>query len=123
MTIVWEHESVTADEVRRRVSADDELKDSTIRTILRRLETKGYVRHDVQGRVFVYSAVLGPANVAAEQVQGIVEKLCGGSVEELLVGMVDDAMISPKKLKQLAEKIAKAEQKQTSKQRGGRRDG
>ena len=47
--------------------------------------------------------------MATDAVRGIVERFCDGSVEDLLVGMVDDELVSADKLKELAAKIAKAE--------------
>jgi predicted transcriptional regulator len=85
------------------------MKDSTVRTILRRLEEKGYATHDIEGRTFVYRARVEPRSVAAEAVRSIVDRFCAGSVEDLLVGMVADEIVSPQKLKQLAERIAKSE--------------
>ena len=112
MQVVWSQGRVTAESVRVELESSHGLKDSTIRTILRRLEAKGYVGHQSEGRVYVYFPSVEPQNVAAQQVKGIIEKLCRGSVEDLLVGMVDDSMITPKKLRELADKIAKAEKRQ-----------
>ncbi|MEM9643961.1 MAG: BlaI/MecI/CopY family transcriptional regulator [Planctomycetota bacterium] len=125
MRIVWDIGKVTADEVRLRLQSTDDLKDSTVRTILRRLESKGYVRHEVNGRVFVYEPAVEPQEVAPEHVQGIVERLCGGSVEELLVGMVGDSMISPAKLRELADRISAAEKQSGAHDQGkkGKRGG
>ncbi len=115
MQVIWDEESVTAESVRQALKDSNDLKDSTVRTILRRLEAKGYVRHHVEGRAYIYEAAVEPQSVAAEQVQGIVDRLCSGSVEDLLVGMVDDSMITPKKLRELADRIAKAEKQQRRK--------
>jgi predicted transcriptional regulator len=52
MQLVWANGSVTAELVRERL--DRRLKESTVRTVLRRLEEKGYVTHDVDGRTYVY---------------------------------------------------------------------
>lgn len=82
------------------------LKDSTIRTLLRRLEAKGYLRHEVDGRTYLYRPVEPQQTVAAQAVKQIIDKLCGGSVEQLLVGMVDHDVLDPKQLQQLAQKIA-----------------
>jgi BlaI family penicillinase repressor len=82
------------------------LKDSTIRTILRKLEEKGYVTHKVDGRTFVYRAVETKRNVAVQAAQQLIDRFCGGSVEELLVGLVDNQLLEPKQLQRLAEKIA-----------------
>jgi BlaI family penicillinase repressor len=109
MQVVWSRSRATAEDVRGLLARRHDLKDSTIRTILRRLEEKGYVEHDVEGRTYVYRPRVEPHNVAAQQVRGIIDRFCRGSVENLLVGMVDDNLITPDKLRDLADKIAEAE--------------
>jgi BlaI family transcriptional regulator, penicillinase repressor len=109
MQVVWDRQRVTSDEVRAALNRTQDLKDSTVRTILRRLEEKGYVEHTVDGRVYVYTPRVKPQSVASQQIRGIIDRLCRGSVENLLVGMVDDELISPEKLRQLADRIGQAE--------------
>jgi predicted transcriptional regulator len=106
MQLVWAHGPVTAEIVRERLSR--RLKESTVRTVLRRLEEKGYARHTVDGRTYVYHAVEERARVAAKAVQGIVDWFCNGSMEEVLVGMVDNAMLDQQQLRALADQVAKA---------------
>lgn len=91
--------------------ASARLKDSTIRTILRKLEEKGYVTHHVKRRTFVYRAVDTKRNVAVQAAQHLIDRFCGGSVEELLVGLVDNQVLEPKQLQRLAEKIASRKEK------------
>jgi BlaI family penicillinase repressor len=117
MQVVWAKERTTADEVRLALAKRQDLKDSTIRTILRRLEEKGYIKHDVEGRTYVYHPRIEPQNVATQQVRGIIERFCRGSVEDLLVGMVDDKLITPDKLRELAERIEDAEAAQKKAER------
>jgi predicted transcriptional regulator len=109
MQVLWTRKTATADEVRVALKDKQEFKESTIRTILSRLEAKGYLEHDVDGRTFVYRPKMQPTHVATKQVRGIIDRFCRGSVENLLVGMVDENMITPEKLRQLADRIAKAE--------------
>jgi BlaI family penicillinase repressor len=111
MDVVWAKESATAEDVRIALDKTQQLKDSTVRTILRRLEEKGYVEHEVEGRTYVYRPRVESQHVATDAVRGIIDRFCGGSVEDLLVGMVDDKILTPDKLKQLAVKIAEAEAK------------
>ena len=106
MQIVWAHGPVTAEIVRERLSR--KLKESTVRTVLRRLEEKGYARHTVDGRTYVYHATEARARVAAKAVQRIVDWFCNGSMEEVLVGMVDNAMLDQQQLRALADQVAKA---------------
>src|SRR3982751_7105243 len=109
MQLVWAHGPVTSEAVRERLSRP--LKESTVRTVLRRLEEKGYTTHTVDGRTFVYQAAEPRARVAAKAVQRLVDWFCNGSVEEVLVGMVDRAMLDQKQLRTLADQVARAKVK------------
>jgi BlaI family transcriptional regulator, penicillinase repressor len=107
MDVVWERGSATSEDVRMALAKRHFMKESTARTILSRLEDKGYVRHRVEGRTNVYVGIQQPANVAAKAVRQIIDRLCDGSVEQLLVGMVDNEVIDKRDLAILARKIAK----------------
>ena len=109
MQLVWAHGPVTAEAVRERLSRP--LKESTVRTVLRRLEEKGYTTHTVDGRTYVYQAAEDRGRVAAKAVQRIVDWFCNGSVEEVLVGMVDRSMLDQKQLRALADQVARAKAK------------
>ena len=106
MQLIWAGGPLTAEFVRERLGR--RLKESTVRTVLRRLEEKGYVSHTVGGRTYVYQATHPRGKVAAKAVQRIIDLLCNGSVEEVLVGMVDSAMVDQRQLRSLADKVAKA---------------
>lgn len=111
--IVWRLDETTAERVREELGRP--LKDSTIRTVLRRLEEKGYLAHSIDNRTFVYRPAETPQKVAGRAVQRIVDWFCAGSVEELLVGMVDSKVVSRDELERLARRIAAAR-----KQEGGK---
>jgi BlaI family transcriptional regulator, penicillinase repressor len=106
MDYIWSHGPSTAEACRAALSQRWPMKDSTARTILRRLEEKGYLLHDVHGRTFMYRAVDEPQNVAARAAKRIIDKFCQGSVEQLLTGMVDNHVLAPRDLERLARKIA-----------------
>jgi predicted transcriptional regulator len=107
MEIVWSRPTVTAEEVRMALSEVHPSKESTVRTILSRLEEKGYVKHRLEGRANVYSGVDEPQNVAAKAVRQIIERFCGGSVEQLLVGMVNSRVVDEQELQRMAQRIAR----------------
>jgi BlaI family transcriptional regulator, penicillinase repressor len=111
MQLVWTIGPVTAEMVRERLPRMP--KESTVRTVLRRLEEKGFVTHAVEGRTYVFKATQPRGDVAARAVRRIADWLCNGSLEEVLVGMVDADMLDPKELRRLADKIAKAKQRRT----------
>jgi len=107
LLIVWRHGYVTADKVRE--DLDRPLKDSTVRTVLRRLEEKGYLAHSVDDRTFVYRPAESRQRVAGRAVKRIVDWFCEGSVESLLVGLVDSKVLDRAQLQHLAESIAAAQ--------------
>ncbi len=106
MDYVWNHPACSAEECRLALAPSRALKESTVRTLLRRLEEKGYVTHQLDGRTYLYRAADRPENVAMEAVRGIVERFCGGSFEQLIAGMVDHEVIQAGELEDLARRIA-----------------
>jgi predicted transcriptional regulator len=103
--LVFADAPVTAEKVRERLSRS--LKESTVRTVLRRLEEKGYITHTIEGRTYVYEPAEPRGRVAARAVQRIVDWVCNGSVEEVLVGMVDSKMVDRKQLRMLLDKMGR----------------
>jgi BlaI family penicillinase repressor len=111
MQLVWAGGPMTSEAVRERLPRKP--KESTVRTVLRRLEEKGFVTHAVEGRTYVFEASRPRRDVAARAVRRIADWLCNGSVEEVLVGMVDAKMLDSAELRRLADKIAKAKKRRT----------
>src|ERR1700683_5386434 len=111
MEFLWKHGPATGEAVRAAVGKERPLTDSTIRTVLRRLEAKQYVRHEMDGRQFVYSSVREPRKVAAEAVRNVIKTFCRGSLEELLTGLVDHRVVKSAELRRLAERIEAQERK------------
>lgn len=105
---VWRTREITAEQVREELGRP--LKDSTIRTVLRRLEEKGYVAHSIEDRTFVYRPAESRQQVAGRAVKRIVDWFCEGSVEALLVGMVDSKVLDRTELERLAKRIAEAQE-------------
>jgi len=106
LRVVWKREHATAENVREDLGRG--LKESTVRTVLHRLEKKGYLKHSVDNRTYIYHPAKAPRHVAAIAMKRIVDWLCDGSMEELLVGMVDTDVVDHKQLKKLSERVSKA---------------
>lgn len=105
MNIVWQRGGVTAADIQGALAPERPLKDATIRTILLRLEEKKYLRHKVRGRTFVYFSTEQPRSVAVRAVKQILDRFCHGSVESLLVGMVDDRVLDPEELRRITDRL------------------
>jgi BlaI family transcriptional regulator, penicillinase repressor len=118
MQLVWSGGEVTAEAIREQLARKP--KESTVRTVLRRLEDKGYVSHTVSGRTFVFRAAATRQDVAARAVKHIVEWFCNGSLEEVLVGMADARMLDARTLQQLAKRIEDAKGAGKADNKGGK---
>jgi BlaI family penicillinase repressor len=103
VTILWAGGEMTAADVRRKVAR--ELKDATIRTVLRRLEEKGYLMHTVDSGTFIYRPRESAASAAADAVKGVLEKFCGGSIERALQAFIDATSLEPKQLALIAGRL------------------
>jgi BlaI family penicillinase repressor len=107
MDYVWEHGPCSSEECREALASTRPMKESTIRTVLRRLEQKGYVQHSISGRTFLYRAAEPRHSVVARAVKNIIDRFCGGSAEEFVIGMVENKVIDRKQFENIARKIAR----------------
>jgi len=101
MRVVWNAEPCSVEAVYEEVSTRRDLKETTVRTLLRRLEQKGYLRHETEGRAYLYRATEPSRSLAARAVRQIIDRFCQGSVEELVSGMVDAKALSGDELRRL----------------------
>jgi BlaI family penicillinase repressor len=107
LSIIWRLGTVTAEQAREELARP--LKDSTVRTVLRRLEEKGYLAHSVDNRTFLYRPAESRQRVATRAAKRIVDWFCEGSMEALLVGLVDQKALDRGELERLARHIADAQ--------------
>ena len=107
MEYLWAHGPATSEQIRQGLEATHAMKDATARTILRRLEEKGYAQHREEGRTYVYSGVEEAENVAMRAIRQIIDRFWGGSAEALVAGMVEQEVIDPQELRELAKKLEK----------------
>ena len=104
---LWSGGPATAEQIRETLRPAHRLKDSSVRTLLRRLEARGYVSHRLEGKAFLYEATMAPKRVAAHSVRQIIDRFWSGSVEQFLAGMVDEKILTPAEIGRLARKIGR----------------
>src|SRR5438445_514255 len=98
MEILWEAGECTAEAVRE--ALPDDPHDSTVRTMLRVLKDKGYVR--IRGRQpAVYVPKIGRAKVQTKAAQSLLTRFFGGSVEALMLRLIEDEELTSDQLDQL----------------------
>ncbi len=99
MDVVWRLGEATAEQVREGLARPPH--DSTIRTLLRVLETKGYVRHEVAGKAYSYRATVDRRKVQRHALGSLLAQWFGGSAEDLVLRLIEDEQITPAQLDEL----------------------
>jgi BlaI family transcriptional regulator, penicillinase repressor len=110
MQAVWEAGPSSVEAVHQKISRNRRLKETSTRTLLRRLEQKGYLRHKSEGRAYIYLAVEPARSLAARAVRQIIDRFCQGSVEELVSGMVESKVLSKSEMDRLEEFVRRRRQ-------------
>jgi predicted transcriptional regulator len=108
MEVLWTRGPSTVSEVRDELV--DDLAYTTVLTVLRTLEGKGYVRHDPEGRTHRYSSSIELGSARRSAARALIEKLFEGSTELLLTHLVTDEKLSAaelQRIKQLLEERSK----------------
>ncbi len=103
MQTVWQIAPCTVEAVHEIISRKHKLKEASTRTLLRRLEKKGYLTHESDGRAYVYRAVEPARSLAARAVKQIIDRFCRGSVEELVSGMVESKAFGEEEMAELGK--------------------
>lgn len=99
MAVVWELGSATVREVQDRLA--DELAYTTVLTLLRTLEAKGYLRHEVEGRAHRYFPTVERRQAGASALRRLLATVFRGSPEALLTQLVSDQGLSEEELLRL----------------------
>ena len=108
LDLLWSEGPASAERVREALRPRYPLKDSSVRTLLRRLETRGLLTHCVEGKVFLYQAAVAPRRLAAGAVRSIIDRFCAGSAEQFLTGLVDEKVLSMAEIRRLARRVKKS---------------
>jgi len=96
MSVLWDRGRATADEVRR--ALPDQPHDSTVRTLLRVLERKGYVLREPEGRAYAYLPAVERAGAQRSALRGVLARFFGGSAEDLVLRLIEDEQLTSEQL-------------------------
>ena len=110
MTVVYRLGRATVGDVL--ANLEDPPSYSAVRTMLRYLESKGYLRHDAEGRSFVYVPVVRPAAAQRSALRELVRTFFGGSKARAVAALLDvpDTELRDEDLQRLRDAIALARQ-------------
>lgn len=108
MKIVWDHGEVSARQVREILLQSRDVARNTVRTLLERMEEKGWLTHREEGRTFLYSAVQQRHDTAGQKIVEVLDQLCGGSPENLMNALLDYRGLSADELSRVRKMLADA---------------
>ena len=108
MEVVWEKATATVADVVEALKETAGVSYSTVQTILRILETKGYVAHDKVARAFIFRPLVDERQARRRALKHLVSRLFDGSPSLLVLNVLDDARMNPEELKRVKKLIEHA---------------
>jgi len=108
LAVLWEKQSATVSDVVESLAKTQAVTYSTVQTILRILEGKGYVLHDKIARAFVYRPIVDERQARRRALRHLMGRLFNGSPSLLVLNVLDDEDIDPDELKRLKKMIEDA---------------
>jgi predicted transcriptional regulator len=112
MQVLWDHGPSVVSDVRNRLS--DKLAYTTVLTVLRTLEAKGYVEHEEEGRQHRYSAAVQRQAAQKSALNHLLGKLFKDSSELLFARLVSDQKLSPEQIRRMRMLLAGKKKKDGS---------
>ena len=101
--ILWEQAPASVRQIHEALPADRQMDFATVQTYLRRLESKGYAKSTLDGRIRIYSARTKALTVIRETVDDLVNRLFAGETMPLMRHLIEDRGIDGKGLSELRE--------------------
>lgn len=105
MQVLWEQRRATARDITDALNADTPIAHSTVQTLLRNLEAKGAVGHEIDGRTFIFFPTIAEQQVTKGATRDVLDRMFGGSVANLVSYLLKHEKVSAEELKQLRRLI------------------
>jgi predicted transcriptional regulator len=105
MQVVWRQGAANVSAVQ--AGLEQKLAYTTVQTMLNILHRKGKLKRKLKGRAFEYSAVVSEANVSGHAVRDLIDRMFGGSSEELVMSLIKTRQIDAKKIVELTRRLDK----------------
>ncbi len=113
MEIIWDQGEVSVQDVTFHLNKIRPVARNTVRTLMERMESKGWLCHRSEGRSYVYWATVPREESLGQRVLEMVEKACGGNPEKLMMALLDYRGLSDEEVQRITKMLnrAKAEGK------------
>jgi predicted transcriptional regulator len=107
MQVIWRRGASNVGEVQE--GLEQELAYTTVQTMLNILHRKGKLKRKLQGRAYTYSATVTEAKAASHAVRDMVDRMFGGSSEELVMSLIKSKQLDAKKIAELSRRLEEGE--------------
>ena len=105
MKVLWDSTEATVQEVQQKLAAEPKLAYTTVQTMLNVLHKKGKARRTLKDRAYVYCPAISRDQVVTSTMKDIIDRLFGGSAENLVMSLVQTQDLTPEKLERLKRHI------------------
>lgn len=103
MQVIWKRGASNVGEVQEEMGRD--LAYTTVQTVLNTLHRKGKLRRRLEGRAYVYSATVTEAKALHHAVRDLVDRMFGGSSEELVLNLIKSREIDPEWIARMTREL------------------
>ena len=103
MQVIWRRGRCTVSDVQGEM--EPPLAYTTVQTMLNILERKGKLKRELEGRAYIYSATITEAKALGQGVRDLIDRMFGGSSEELVMSLLKNGQIDAKKLAELTDRF------------------
>lgn len=107
MRVLWEKGRANAREITDALNKIDPIAHSTVQTLLRKLEEKGAVNHDIENRTFIFYTLVNSENVTRHAIRDFLDRVFSGSPVGLVSYLLKSEEIPPEEMKQIRAMIDK----------------
>lgn len=107
MQVLWEKKRTNAREITDALNRIEPIAHSTVQTLLRKLEQKGAVAHDIDDRTFIFYTLVDAEKVKHNGLRDLIDRMFAGSPEGLVSHLIKHEKFSPEELKNIRELINK----------------
>jgi predicted transcriptional regulator len=110
MQVLWSEGPSNVLHVQECLSTSNDLAYNTVQTMLNILHRKGRVKRTLKGRAFVYRPIASKETVLGQAVLDLVERMFGGSSEDLVMSLIKSRQVDPNRIADLSREIANPEE-------------
>jgi BlaI family transcriptional regulator, penicillinase repressor len=109
MECIWQHGELSINDLCGLLASKRKVARNTVRTLVERMEAKGWLKHREEGRTYIYSAATSKDAAVGQKIVEMVERVCSGSPETLMAGLINFRGLTPDELIRIRQMLEHAQ--------------